>query len=807
MTNYSHYKRFYAQPGLFYTLSGDYNGYVEVLSGIPYIDSSTNKLLLSSTFETSLATSTYFKNRTILDTIDTLPYTERDVLFEANDFLTERLFKDKLTKLHDNNTFIYSRLFIANNDLPYNPEIKYGYVQNKNSTTITISTGYSGSIPFRQNTSPNIKALGNIINFEALKKDENQDEYVIFGITSNQFVSITGNNTNINIIEVSKYYESEENVLPFTSLGGIAIGGNYAFITDTGSNTIVKYDISGYLNGDTALGNKRNLVEILGGEGPDKLKTKFRQPKEITSNGKLVVVHDSGNTVLKVFDTKFNYHSRITTIPLKKQPLASIQFNPHYNLLYALTYDQFNTKLNLYIYDLTAANRRPVIVDKILDLGITLKSGEVVQNIEFSKNSSEYYYICTNKNSYKLYVTLPNKIIGRYQETKLFNTETSTVNDTRVLTVTSAPIITITPPTTFTTTTVTLCSTPDIITTQNDVISIPQIKDIKPDTFIYNPSSSYISQQEYSITTPGYQIKNPIQVNASNRWSVVSIQFQNSNWVWEGTYQVPDFEIKDVPPQTTYFPAVTSIIPASTTRVAGLTTITPPTQITVPATVTVIPGQNFTLVQEQTTTIPGVTSYEAGEPYEVVQSTTREVQTLTMFNDSYRGLSILPSTKNIDKIIFITDGRIYFYEEPNTFKQIIKTDNLQNYGITNIYTTAEEYIQASTINKELYKVTRDIFAIKNNLVGRFNGFYDSNQVLTLNDYNYNINFDAFVVQEEEDYSVHENERTILGVMNRALVNILKLQQNLLEFTIPDTGSDLRPVFNPTVADTKALIID
>lgn len=807
MINYSNYKRLYAPPGLFYTLTGDYVGYVQVLSGVPYIDSTSNQLLLSSTFETSLVTSTYFKNRTILDTSTTLPYTEKDVLFSANDFLTERLFKDRLTKLHDNNTYIYSRLFIANNDLPYNNEITYGYVQNKNSTTITLSTGYSGSIPFRQNTLATIKALGNIINFEALKKDENQDEYVIFGITSNQFVSVTGNNTSIGVVEVSRYYESEENVLPFNSLGGITVGGNFIFITDTGSNTIVKYDIAGYINGDSALGNKRNLIEILGGEGPGKLKTKFRSPKEIASNGKLVVVHDSGNTVLKIFDIKFNYHSRITTIPLKKQPLAGIQFDPHYGLLHALTYDTENSKLNLYIYDLSSADRRPQLVSKVLDVGVTLKSGEVVQNIEFSKNSSEYYYICTNKNAYKLHMTLPNIVIGRYQEVKLFNTETSTVNDTRILTVTSAPIITITPPTSFTTTTVTLCSTPDIITTQSDVISIPQIKDVKPDTFIFNPSSIRTDREAYSVTTPGYTVKDPMQVNASNRWSVVSIQFQNANWAWEGTYQVPYFEIRDVPPQTTYFPALTTYIPPSTTVVAGLTTITPPTQITVPASVTIIPSQTFTRVQEQTTTIPGVTSYEAGEPYDVIQTSVREVETLTMFNDSYRGLSILPSTKNVDKIIFVTDGRIYFYEEPNRYKQIIKTENLQNYGITNIYTASEEYIQASTINKELYRVTRDIFAIKNNLVGRFNGYYDSNNVFTLNDYNYNINFNSFVVQEEEDYNVHENERTILGVMNRALVNILKLQQNLLEFTIPDTGSNLRPVFNPGIADTKALIID
>lgn len=807
MITYSQYKRLYANPGLFYTLTGNYTGYVEVLSGVPYIDGTTNKLLLSSTFETSLATSAYCKNRTILDITYTLPYLERDVLFQANDFLTERLFKDKLTKLHDNNTFIYSRMFIANNDLPYNYEIGYGYVDNRNSTSIAVSTGYTGSIPFRQNTSANINSLGNIINFKAKVKEENEDEYVIFAITSNQFISVTGSNTNINIIEVSKYYESEENELTFSSLGGIAIGGNYAFITDTGNNTILKYDITGYLNGDSALGNKRNLIEILGGDGPAKIKTKFRQPKDIASDGRLVVIHDTGNTVLKVFDTNFNYYSRITTIPLKRQPLAGIQFNHHYNLLYALTYDQSNTKLNLYIYDLTAADKRPKLVDKLVDVGITLISGEIVQNIEFSKNSSEYYYICTNKNSYKLYVTLPNTIIGRYQEIKLFNTETSTVNDTRVLTVTSAPIITITPPTIFTSTTVTLCSTPDVITTQSEVIDIPEIKNIAPDTFIFNPSSSSITQEEYSIITPGYQIEAPIFVNASNIWSVVAIKFQDSNWVWEGTFQIPDFEIIDVPPQTTFFPAITTVIDASTTLIPGITSITPSTSITVPSIVTIIPSQTFTLVQEQTTTIPGLTSFEVGEPYEVIRTTTREVQTLSMFNDSYRGLSILPSSKDVDKIIFLTDARIYFYEESNTFKKIIKFENLENYGTTNISTASEEYIQASTINKELYKVTRDIFAIKNNLVGRFNGFYDSNQILTLKDYNYNINFDDFVVLEEEDYSVHENERTILGVINRALVNILKLQEELLEYTITDTGSDLRPVFNPGIASSKALIID
>jgi len=86
---YYDYKRVYADTGIFYTASGAYTGYVEVLSGVPYIDNTSVQLSLSNTFETDLLVSRFFKNRSITDDLP-LPNNENEVLLQGNDFLTSR---------------------------------------------------------------------------------------------------------------------------------------------------------------------------------------------------------------------------------------------------------------------------------------------------------------------------------------------------------------------------------------------------------------------------------------------------------------------------------------------------------------------------------------------------------------------------------------------------------------------------------------------------------------------------------------------------------------------------------------------
>jgi hypothetical protein len=167
----------------------------------------------------------------------------------------------------------------------------------------------------------------------------------------------------------------------------------------------------------------------------------------------------------------------------------------------------------------------------------------------------------------------------------------------------------------------------------------------------------------------------------------------------------------------------------------------------------------------------------------------------------------LPCDKNYDDIILFSSGRIYFIKESNEYKSVLKVRNLTNFGLNAFTLTRDEYIQASTINKELYKVIHDIFALKNNIVGRFSGKFDADGTIVLDDYNYNVDFlgvtdqmfkEGYLTQAEFDkYFVNENEKNIVGVINRALSNIYMLQEKLIDITRTDTQTNLIPMYNPT----------
>ena len=113
MISYNKYKRSYAETGLFTLTGSNYEGYVNVLSGVPYTASTTLfntrctgvqtlsgiQLDKETTYKTDLLCSDFFFDRTILDNT-LLPNTLEEVLIEPNDFLNYNLLKTKLSKLN-----------------------------------------------------------------------------------------------------------------------------------------------------------------------------------------------------------------------------------------------------------------------------------------------------------------------------------------------------------------------------------------------------------------------------------------------------------------------------------------------------------------------------------------------------------------------------------------------------------------------------------------------------------------------------------------------------------------------------------
>ena len=154
MTDYTSYKKFYTNGDLFTLTGSDFYGVVEIKDNIAY-EVSTKKVITSkNTFDTDLAFSSNFKDRTIFDLNIDLPNTVEDCTFALNDTFDYNIFKYKLNKIRENNNFIFSRCFIASNKLPWSTDITYASLSNTTDANFTIralsanTPEFYNSVPF-----------------------------------------------------------------------------------------------------------------------------------------------------------------------------------------------------------------------------------------------------------------------------------------------------------------------------------------------------------------------------------------------------------------------------------------------------------------------------------------------------------------------------------------------------------------------------------------------------------------------------------------------------------------------------------
>ena len=119
--------------------------------------------------------------------------------------------------------------------------------------------------------------------------------------------------------------------------------------------------------------------------------------------------------------------------------------------------------------------------------------------------------------------------------------------------------------------------------------------------------------------------------------------------------------------------------------------------------------------------------------------------------------------------------------------------NYSNYGSAAFSLNTDAFIQQSVVNTELFKIIDDTLTLKNNVVGRFTGKYN-NDVLELDNYNYEVKFDQFLTQEIENLYVHGNEENLTGVLNRCFALVYELQERLMNFVQPNVESNVQPSY-------------
>ena len=642
--DYTSYKKIYTAGEMFTLTASDFHGFAEIRDGIA-TEVSTGKVLSSkNTYATDLFFTNFYTDRVIADDGITLPNTESECHFNLNDNFDYKLFQFKLEKLRENNTYVYSRLFIASNKLPYTDKLIYAYVPNTYTVDFEIFTSdaetpqFKESVKFANNHV--LSAFGYIVDATAQSNLDYDDRFSLFACTSSNLICLTGSNTSLNIIENTTGYETVENDLSFKELGGIASTKKNLYLADTGNNVVIRYEIGGYINNDSALRNKRNYIELVGGYGGETRATKFDRPTKLAASDTQVAVYDSGNKVIKIFDEEFNYITRITSIDLLTETMGSFGFDPDFGSLYVVTYRDVTTaditSRIPYLYRFSGVNYR--FTEKIT-LNDKIGSTEVINSVTFSGTDSNYWYFSTNKTVYKKFKTRPAEVIGKFKSERLYL----------------------------------LNKTDNTELVGNTVTTI------------------------------------------NNRWNFNNINFSQAAFKWNL-------------------------------------------------------GLGFGAV--------GGTSTVSG-----------------LLDDNISSFTLFPSNSSYDRAIMLTDGRLYFFDEPThiAYQRVLKDVNYTNYGSEGFSLNSDSFIQQSVINTELFKIVSDTLTLKNNIVGRFTGKYVNN-VLELDNYDYNVEFNKLLVQEIENMYVHANEENLTSVLNRCFNLVYELQEKLMNFVKPGVDSKLQPAY-------------
>jgi hypothetical protein len=342
-----------------------------------------------------------------------LPYSGFDTIAVAqNELVTADAVNSAFKKLYDNYSYLYKSTRIASNLIPISAVGFLGILPPY--TTITwqtvtpfLSTSEFTSLPGTLN---DIKVITGGIN-TAL------NQYVFFASTGQDIIVLRGD-TQLNSIAItlSTTHTGVGSNINFQGINSLYLDttNNNLYVCDLSANTIYKYNANGFLTDTTILQNVLIYDRSIGGYGGFDDRIFFSKPNGLYAFNSYLYVLDSGNSCIKQYDLNLNWINthRLFRDFANTSPL-SIMFETLSGSALVLT----DTN-SIYRYD-NSFNTKTVI-----NLPVLSASGEYYSNIIPSTTDSNIFYITTNKNVYKRFVTDPSFAVGPYL-TYLYGVNTS----------------------------------------------------------------------------------------------------------------------------------------------------------------------------------------------------------------------------------------------------------------------------------------------------------------------------------------------------------------------------------------------
>jgi len=334
-----------------------------------------------------------------------LPYNLDAVLMQPNELAVSRSFNIKIQKLYDNFLYLYGLCNVADFKVPRRYEGWIGY-DNLEKQILYL---------YNDDTTNAVAVLSSVLfaSNQALafySADSRYEQNLIF--TNGQTISLNGINQRnddyspVNLIQQSSIDPLSGSINFYNITGMAQYKTEQLFISDATYNNLYSYNLGSAISDDNIKNRQLFQLNVVGGRGTSQDRIKFNNIGKIAVAGDVVIVEDKGNKTFKVYDRNLNWlNSTITpTLFNAISTINAMAYSEKDNRLYIAS----NTALFLLDistdYDLTSA--------RSYDFSSILTGNEYFVDIKFANYDKDVFYLLSNKNLYKKWITKPEKNIG-----------------------------------------------------------------------------------------------------------------------------------------------------------------------------------------------------------------------------------------------------------------------------------------------------------------------------------------------------------------------------------------------------------
>jgi len=333
----------------------------------------------------------------------TLPFNRDKIKIAPNDTVTAGLVNLKIKHLYDNFLYLYKYSKIASNLIPLSSTAIAGVSSLHNEFTWYYG---ASSQQFQPLSSVGLPDLDNLTLIYGANNPEAQ-KYNILATTGQKLILLDSNinQSTIGVVLSTTDYSTEQPTgINFGYINDISKGPNNSILVlDLSASKLYKYDGNGLYTDDNILTNRLFFQKAIGGNGSIKDKYEFKNPRGISYYDNNIYILDSGNLCVKEYDENLNWKY---TYGLQRDLLSAYPIrikNDNFGNMYILCNNSLLLK-----YDSNFSTKTVVSLSSITN------DDEVFTNLFFSQTDDNIFYVTSNKNIYKKFVSLPQETIGKY---------------------------------------------------------------------------------------------------------------------------------------------------------------------------------------------------------------------------------------------------------------------------------------------------------------------------------------------------------------------------------------------------------